>query len=880
MPFSIALPSRVRDGFALGFGQGLIQLGLFEQHATLPSDLAFWRDFSCLYFSRLCALPGLAEIRAENLIVSPPTDELTNLLNSAPPMRGGEYLSESVLAGLWDGLHSAFQEAAQATSQSVQEFLASQGSTWNLIGRVCFHLAENKGNEEAPFAFLATYSHKLSEKGRAQYLPLGKALQEYAGVSNKSKLLQLLLPVQKGAASSLFLKSLVDSGDVFHPLAWTPHDALTFLKEIPIFESSGIIVRVPDWWKAKKPPRPQVSVTVGGNQQASVFGVASMLEFSVKLTLDGEQLSEKELKQIMSSTSGLAMIRGKWVEIDQEKLKEVLEHWKSVEHSAKKDGLSFIEGMRLLSGASIGGDSRDSLDPSFSDWSQVIASEGLNQILEKLKDPDGNLKDEADPGKLLNATLRPYQLTGVKWLWFLNCLGLGGCLADDMGLGKTIQIISLLLLIKREKKNKTAPSILVVPASLLGNWKTEIEKFAPSLRFWIVHPSAQSSVPTTENLESVDVVITTYGYLGRLPWLTEKKWNCIVIDEAQAIKNSGSKQTRIVKSLKGNHRLALTGTPVENRLSDLWSLYDFLTPGLLGSGKDFERFVKNGEKNSSQHTYGAIKNLVRPYLLRRLKTDKSIISDLPDKTEISTYCALSKKQAALYQQSVQELAEKIETVDGIQRRGIVLSYLMRLKQICNHPSQWLSDGQFLPEDSGKLIRLREITEEIAARQEKVLIFTQFREMTGALSHFLAMVFGQEGLVLHGETPIKKRKELVDSVQNESGAPFFVLSLKAGGTGLNLTAANHVIHFDRWWNPAVENQATDRAYRIGQKKNVLVHKFICKGTIEEKINEMLSSKQSLSKEILEGGGEAMLTELSNDDLIKMVSLDIRSISEES
>jgi non-specific serine/threonine protein kinase len=352
-----------------------------------------------------------------------------------------------------------------------------------------------------------------------------------------------------------------------------------------------------------------------------------------------------------------------------------------------------------------------------------------------------------------------------------------------------------------------------------------------------------------------------------------------VIDEAQAIKNAGSKQTKAVKSLKSRHRIALTGTPVENHLSDLWSLYDFLCPGLLGSAKEFERFVKAAAKSESTAPYAGLRNLIKPYLLRRLKTDRRIITDLPEKTELPAFCSLTKTQAALYQQSVEELTQKIEQVEGIQRRGVVLAFLMRFKQICNHPSQWLTDQRFDPGESGKFARLRELCEEIAARREKVLIFTQFREMTGPLSDFLTQVFGKPGLVLHGETAVKKRNELVDAFQDEWGPPFFVLSLKAGGTGLNLTAANHVIHFDRWWNPAVENQATDRAFRIGQKKNVLVHKFICRGTVEERINALISEKQNISNEILDGSGEAMLTELSNAELLKLVSLDIRVASPE-
>ena len=711
---------------------------------------------------------------------------------------------------------------------------------------------------------------------------------------NKTQLLQLLLPVQKAAKESVFLKGLVDSGELFHPLAWSPQEAFRFLKDIPVFESSGVIVRVPNWWNTRRPPRPQVSVTIGG-KGASTLGVDAMLDFSVTLTLEGETLTEEERREILSGTDGLALIRGQWIEIDGEKLREALDHWKSVERTARKDGISFIEGMRLLSGATIGSDAPGLTSQLLPEWSQVTAGEALAKQLEQLKEPDGTLKDIAHLDSDLKATLRPYQRVGVAWLWFLNRLGLGGCLADDMGLGKTIQVLSLLLLLKRERHEqggtlhvqdgtrhvKSGPSLLVVPASLIGNWKSEIERFAPSLRYFIAHPSdvvgARHAAPPPS---SIDVVITTYGYLGRVPWLTEAEWSLVAIDEAQAIKNAGSKQTRAVKMLKGRHRIALTGTPVENRLSDLWSLYDFLCPGLLGSAKEFERFVKGAGKGESQPRYAALRNLVRPYLLRRLKTDKRIIADLPEKTELPAYCPLTKTQAALYQQSVEELAGKIGKIDGIQRRGVVLAYLMRFKQICNHPSQWLSDGRYQPADSGKFARLREICEEIAAKQEKALIFTQFREITGPLSEFLADVFGRPGLVLHGGTAVGKRKELVDAFQDERGSPFFVLSLKAGGTGLNLTAASHVIHFDRWWNPAVENQATDRAYRIGQKKNVLVHKFICRGTIEERIDDLISSKQRLSREVLEGSQEAVLTELTNDELLKLVSLDIRSAVEES
>jgi non-specific serine/threonine protein kinase len=352
----------------------------------------------------------------------------------------------------------------------------------------------------------------------------------------------------------------------------------------------------------------------------------------------------------------------------------------------------------------------------------------------------------------------------------------------------------------------------------------------------------------------------------------------VVLDEAQAIKNPAAKQTKTVKQLRADTRVALTGTPIENRLSDLWSIFDFINPGLLGSSKEFSSFVKR-LADRPHNPYGPLRDLVRPYILRRLKIDKNIIADLPDKTEVKTFCPLSRKQAALYQQAVNDLSDQLDDVDGIQRKGIVLAFLMRLKQICNHPSQWLGDGSWAEEDSGKLARLRDITEVIAARQEKVLVFTQFRETTAPLLAFLGSVFGRAGLALHGETEVKKRKDLVRQFQEDENVPFFVLSLKAGGAGLNLTAASHVIHFDRWWNPAVENQATDRAFRIGQTKNVLVHKFICRGTVEDKIDQMIESKQQLAGDFLSGAADMMLTEMKVEDLLKLVALDLGAAMKE-
>jgi non-specific serine/threonine protein kinase len=559
----------------------------------------------------------------------------------------------------------------------------------------------------------------------------------------------------------------------------------------------------------------------------------------------------------------------------------MLEEFRALEQAAAAGGLSFAEAMRLVAGANVSGDGAIDDGP---DWSRVVAGPWLASILDGLRRPDALARIE--PGDDLKTTLRPYQQVGVRWLHLLSTLGLGACLADDMGLGKTMQVLALLLVRRREHEGARRTSLLVAPASLLANWASEIERFAPSLRTLVAHPSAMDAADLhaldQERVADVDLVITSYGSLLRVPGLARIPFHLVVLDEAQAIKNPGARQTRAAKQLDAHARIALTGTPVENRLGDLWSIFDFINPGLLGSGKEFSSFAKRLAARP-QNPYAPLRELVRPYILRRLKTDKTVIADLPDKTEVKAYCHLTRPQAALYQQAVKELADELNTTlrdaDDIKRRGVVLAFLMRFKQICNHPSHWLGDDAWAEEDSGKWARLREIAAVIAAKQEKALVFTQFRELTAPLASFLGSVWGRPGLVLHGGTDVKKRQALVRQFQEDEAVPFFVLSLKAGGTGLNLTAASHVIHFDRWWNPAVENQATDRAFRIGQTKNVLVHKFLCRGTVEEKIDQLIDSKRQLSEDLLGGGAEVLLTEMTNDELLKLVALDIHAATQD-
>jgi superfamily II DNA or RNA helicase len=871
--------ARLQQAFARGPGHGLLSLGIDEIGAPLPSVLSYWRELGSLYATALCALPGIGENGAKPLVPIPTDSTLDRMAAAVPPMTGAEYLTAAVLADLWRSVDAAFDAELGEAKLSVQEFLKRRQPAWNLVGRVHFNLAENRKDEEAPFAFLATYTTRLSAAAKAQHLPLGKALQEYSGAKNRERLLSLLMPVQRAAEHCPWLKRTVDAGEIFHPLRWTPQQALQFLRDVPALESAGVIVRMPASWRMNRPARPQVKATVGG-KPPSQLGMDALLDFEMEVTLDGESLSKAEIKRLLAQSDGLVLIRGKWVEVDHERLSRTIEQFEAVEHRAASDGLSFGEAMRMLAGAGIAEDG--ATGQADIDWSQTVAGPWLAETLAGLRGPEGLAR--VDPGRALRGTLRPYQQAGVQWLYLLAKLRLGACLADDMGLGKTIQVLSLLLALKNETSGQSKPCLLVAPASLLANWAAEIARFAPSLRALVAHPSAASPAEKRkadgpETLDDSDLIITSYGYLGRAPWLTAAFWRILILDEAQAIKNPTAKQTKLVKALKAEARIALTGTPIENRLGDLWSIFDFANPGLLGSSKQFSTFVKTLAERP-HNPYGPLRELVRPYILRRLKTDKSIIADLPDKTEVNVFCPLSRKQAALYQQAVEDLAGTLEDVDGMQRRGIVLAFLMRFKQICNHPSQWLGDDGWAEEDSGKLARLRDIAEVVAARQEKALIFTQFRETTAPLAAFLATVFGRPGVVLTGETEVKKRKDLVRQFQEDESVPFFVLSVKAGGAGLNLTAASHVVHFDRWWNPAVENQATDRAFRIGQNKNVLVHKFICRGTVEDKIDQMIESKKQLAGDFLSGGADMLLTEMKDAELLSLVALDLSAAMREA
>jgi non-specific serine/threonine protein kinase len=891
LPFSFddAVAAKLTAAFSESSAQGLLWLCSAGLSAALAPPLAFWRDFGRRFFHDVCHAGEEGDLVKKWLeLVKPPEAELKSMIAAAPPMRGLEYLSCELLERLWRDLQRLVVEKATSHDGGPKGFLRDVNPVWHLLGKVTFHLAENKRDDQRPFAFLATYTRRLSTAGRLQHVPLGQALKEYAGEKNAARLTALLDPVRAAANESSLVRELLDSRDLFQAQAWSVRDAYRFLTEVPRLEAAGVVVRVPDWWTPRQPPRPQVQVRLG-QKPASHVGLDGLLDFSAELALDGEPLSASERRQLLESSDGLVLLRGRWVEVNRRQLDEALDHWRRLE-SLHPDGISFVDGMRLLAGAPL-----DEAAPieSTADWSQLVAGDWLRETLRTMRQPSG--LDALQPGADLQATLRPYQAEGVRWLWFMTRLGLGACLADDMGLGKTIQVIDLLLQLKRQagdagrgrsgstphsSEANSPPSLLIVPASLLGNWRQELERFAPSLRVFYAHPSEAQGDRLTEvaknpnqSLAGADLVVTTYGLVRRSEWLRAIRWRLVVLDEAQAIKNASSTQTKAVKQLSSHVRIALTGTPVENHVGDLWSIFDFCCPGLLGSAAQFKQYVKRLNSSQDAEAFGALRRLVQPYILRRLKTDPRIVPDLPEKTEMRVQCGLSKKQAALYEQAVADLAKRLDEADGIKRRGLILTALMQLKQICNHPAQYLNQDDFSPADSGKFARLAALCEPIVQRQEKALVFTQFQSLCQPLADFLTAVFGRSGLVLSGKTPVRKRGELVRQFQQDAGPPFFVISLKAGGSGLNLTAAAHVVHFDRWWNPAVENQATDRAFRIGQRRNVLVHKFVCRGTVEERIDQMIRDKQGLADRLLASDGERALTEMKDDELLKFIAIDL-------
>ncbi|NED50747.1 DEAD/DEAH box helicase, partial [Micromonospora aurantiaca] len=639
-----------------------------------------------------------------------------------------------------------------------------------------------------------------------------------------------------------------------------------FLREgAPVLHAAGFGVLLPSWWRrsssrlgarlrARSRTAPGAVATTAGK-----LGLDALVDYRWELALGDQPLTAEELASLADLKSPLVRLRGRWVELDPQRLEAGLKLLRS------SGELTVADLLRM----GLSGDDRAGELPVL----DVVADGALGELL--AGEAERRLTP-ADPPPGFAGTLRPYQRRGLAWLAFLQSLGLGGVLADDMGLGKTVQLLALLA----GDPPEAGPTLLVCPMSLVGNWQREAAKFAPGLRVHVHHGAERArGEGFAAAVQEADLVLTTYSVAARDAFeLAGIDWHRVVVDEAQAIKNAATRQAEAVRSLPARHRVAVTGTPVENRLADLWSIMQFANPGLLGPAATFrKRFAEPIERHGDAEVAERLRRITGPFVLRRLKTDPTIITDLPEKLEMEVVCNLTAEQAALYRAVVDDMMAKIESSDGIERRGLVLATMTRLKQVCNHPAQLLHDGSTLDGRSGKLERLDEIVDEVLAAGEKALLFTQYAEFGGMLRGHLSARTGREVLLLHGGVGKAERDAMVTRFQSPQGPPLFVLSLKAGGTGLTLTAANHVVHVDRWWNPAVEDQATDRAFRIGQRRRVQVRKFVCAGTVEEKVAAMIADKRSLARSVV-GSGEQWVTELSTETLRDLFTLESGAVVE--
>lgn len=825
------------ENFKLNKYQELYDISFLGESDSYDNTLNYFIKITRLIIKKIITNPSI-EVFRENINIDIEPNFFDEAINSMPFMLNetlitNEYISEHFLKIL-----SIFKKEISETNQTVEAYFKAKDDNLNVASRIYFHLVENKKSDEYPFAFLATYAKKDNQD--VLHTPLEKALIEYK--NDNDKLIYLLSSVTKAGEKSTLIKGLIDSGELFSPTYFTVNDAFTFFSEVNFYESLGIMCRLPKWQRERSN---KASIKLNITKKDSI-SLKTILELSPTIHFGDEETNIEDLTEILNSDVMLVNYKNKWINTSKEELEKIINAFKLIEQNKDCNYTIFdLFKLEFNPQKELGIEADVSLEISQNEW--------LKDFKKKLSNPQ-TIEDYSLPTNL-NATLRPYQQTGFNWLCKMMEFGLGACLADDMGLGKTLQVITLITKLYETDNIKT---LLVVPSSLMLNWKKEFLKFS-NIEPIIIHSSAGVKVDSIEISENV--YITSYKMASKL---VNEEFDLLVIDEAQAIKNVGTAQTKIIKDIKANYKIALTGTPIENNLGDLYSLFDFLNKGLLGTHKEF---TKHANKLIEENNYVQLRNSVKPFILRRLKSDKTIINDLPEKLESINYVALSKNQVSLYKKEVQFIEELLKG-DKPMPKAFILSSIMKFKQICNHPSQFLNDGKYTPSDSGKFENLKIIAESVKENKEQMLVFTQFKEMTEPLAEFLESIFDEKGLIIHGSTSVKNRDLYVSKFNSDDYVPFMVLSLKAGGTGLNLVSANHVVHFDRWWNPAIENQATDRAFRIGQTKNVNIYKFICNDTIEEKIDQILNTKQAISDNILESSNEAWISKLNKQEILNL------------
>ncbi|MEH2076524.1 MAG: DEAD/DEAH box helicase [Nostoc sp.] len=805
--------------------------------------------------------------------------QVREMVGSQPPIEAKAMASLPIAVRQWLQALTSASHAVNADANEVERLEAALKAwmmplqyqlTLKTLFRTCFQLRSPESGETdwtlAYFLQAADDPEFVVDAATIWNNPVERLVYENRTIEQPQETFLRGL----GLASRLY-PAIAPSLETEYPQSsnLTPIQAYEFIKAVAWrLEDSGLGVILPPSLANREGWANRLGLKITAEtpkKKQGRLGLQSLLNFQWQLAIGGQTISKAEFDKLVALNSPLVEINGEWVELRPQDIKTAQTFF-----TTRKDqmALSLEDALRFSTGDTQVIEKLPVVSFEASGALQeLIGALSNNQAIAPLPTPTG-----------FKGQLRPYQERGAAWLSFLERWGLGACLADDMGLGKTVQFIAFLLHLKEQDALEN-PTLLVCPTSVLGNWEREVNKFAPSLKILQYHGDKRPKGKAfLEAVKKHDLIVTSYSLLHRdIKSLESVSWQIIVLDEAQNVKNSEAKQSKAVRQLQATFRIALTGTPVENRLQELWSILDFLNPGYLGNKQFFQRrFAMPIEKYGDTASLGQLRSLVQPFILRRLKSDRDIIQDLPDKQEMTVFCGLTGDQAALYQQVVEQSLADIESAEGLQRRGMILALLIKLKQICNHPAQYLKEATLEQHHSAKLLRLEEMLEEVLAEGDRALIFTQFAEWGKLLKPYLEKQLGREIFFLYGSTSKKQREEMIDRFQHDpQGPPIMILSLKAGGVGLNLTRANHVFHFDRWWNPAVENQATDRVFRIGQTRNVQVHKFVCTGTLEEKIHDMIESKKQLAEQVV-GAGEDWLTEMDTDQLRNLLVLDRSAI----
>lgn len=865
--------------------------------------LQFWHKLpsAILRHLLLAAASGNRLFTPAHSVASPPSlppAQLARLCTEAQQQPWGSYLTKPLLQDICRQLVEHLLQAA-AGRDLVGYLQAEQPrlyQKWQQVGQLCFHLGETGKQHEGkpPFGFLATVISGVSAEGKAQHKKLGQLIRE--GTKHPA-FTGLMTTIKTLAERESFWRRLHEEQPIWKPQYLDAQQAFLLLETADSLSDLGIALKLPTSWQGRKPAKVQLAISVSAAEPEA--GLGSWLSFRPKLlSPDGKAFDD--ISQLLGPSSngqdGLIRMGDRWVQVSRHKLEELRDNWRQL-MTIHQQGVPLTTAFTWLArwsadrqtqllGLEAGGSA--SLDQEVAPCHpegetqadvQINLGSALLPVLRPLLNPSSAELPQAAADILqtdFNATLRPYQRAGVAWLHHLVRHQLGGVLADDMGLGKTVQILALLTICKRIAEDQLTPTkpfrtLLIVPTSLLSNWQREASVFAPKLRFALYHGSSGSLG------SGVDIVLTTYGMVARRAELTQNPWQLMVLDEAQAIKNPMTAVHQAVQQLSGGPKILLTGTPIENSLTDLWALLDTCARPLLGTWQQFRDRLAELKEDATP-----LKKLIAPFVLRRMKSDPEIGKELPAKIYRKVLCPLSPLQTELYQQLLKDWQpaspelEQGDQSDGSgpkhsSSRDHILTTLLKLRQICNHPDQYRKSGGFALKDSGKFYRLAKLARQIKAEGEKMLVFTAYRELTGELADLLSQVFGRDGLVLHGGISPAERGQLVEQFQQPGGPPFFVLSLRAGGTGLTLTAASHVVHFDRWWNPAIENQATDRAYRIGQTRRVLVHQFICRGTVEDRLDRLLAHKQHLATDVIDGAQSLGLDALTDDELLAALNL---------